>query len=95
MSSIKVYYTSVSGSREVKQRQEEVTRILDIYKIKYELIDISVSLKVLQEMRMKVSTPKALPPQIFNGQEYCGVRDFEMFHKAKENKEILKFLKME
>lgn len=58
----------------MKQRQEEVTRILDIYQIKYELIDISVSLKVLQEMRMKVSTPKALPPQIFNGQEYCGVR---------------------
>ncbi|XP_022379997.1 SH3 domain-binding glutamic acid-rich-like protein 3 [Enhydra lutris kenyoni] len=81
MSSIKVYYTSVSGSREVKQRQEEVTGILDIYQIKYELIDISVSLKVLQEMRMKVST--------------CGIRDLEMFHKAKENKEILKFLKME
>lgn len=58
----------------MKQRQEEVTRILDTYKIKYELIDISVSLKVLQEMRMKVSTPKAQPPQIFNGQEYCGVR---------------------
>ncbi|XP_062039036.1 SH3 domain-binding glutamic acid-rich-like protein 3 [Lepus europaeus] len=93
MSSIKVYYTSVSGSREVKQRQEEVTRILDAYKIKYELIDISVSYQMLQEMRMKTSTPKALPPQIFNGQEYCG--DYEMFHEAKENKEILKFLKME
>ncbi|XP_012784588.1 SH3 domain-binding glutamic acid-rich-like protein 3 [Ochotona princeps] len=92
MSSIKIYYTSVSGSREVKQRQEEVTRILDIYKIKYELIDVSVSFKVLEEMRMKVSTT-ALPPQIFNGQEYCG--DYEMFHEAKENKEILKFLKME
>ncbi|XP_040855665.1 SH3 domain-binding glutamic acid-rich-like protein 3 [Ochotona curzoniae] len=93
MSSIKIYYTSVSGSREVKQRQEEVTRILDTYKIKYELIDVSVSFKVLEEMRRKVSTPTALPPQIFNGQEYCG--DYEMFHEAKENKEILKFLKME
>ncbi|XP_024430739.1 SH3 domain-binding glutamic acid-rich-like protein 3 isoform X1 [Desmodus rotundus] len=93
MSSIKVYYSSVSGSREVKQRQEDVIRILDAYKINYELIDISISLKKLQQMRRKVSSPKALPPQIFNGQEYCG--DFEMFHKAKENKEILKFLKME
>ncbi|KAM5290684.1 SH3 domain-binding glutamic acid-rich-like protein 3 [Glossophaga mutica] len=93
MSSIKVYYSSVSGSREVKQRQEDVLRILDAYKINYELIDISISLKKLQQMRRKVSSPKALPPQIFNGQEYCG--DFEMFHKAKENKEILKFLKME
>ncbi|XP_046528819.1 SH3 domain-binding glutamic acid-rich-like protein 3 [Equus quagga] len=77
----------------VKQRQEEVIRILDTYKIKYELIDISLSLKVLEEMKMKVSTPHSLPPQIFNGDEYCG--DFEMFHQAKENKEILKFLKME
>ncbi|KAM7044589.1 SH3 domain-binding glutamic acid-rich-like protein 3 [Molossus nigricans] len=93
MSVIKVYYSSVSGSREVKQRQEEVTRILDAYKINYELIDISLSKKKLQEMIMKVSTPKALPPQIFNGQLYCG--DYEKFHKAKENKEILKFLKME
>ncbi|XP_029786969.1 SH3 domain-binding glutamic acid-rich-like protein 3 [Suricata suricatta] len=93
MGSIKVYYTSMSGSREVKQRQEEVTRILDTNKIKYELIDISVSLKILQEMKTKVSTPRALPPHIFNGQEYCG--DFEMFHKAKESKEILKFLRME
>nr|XP_014707872.1 SH3 domain-binding glutamic acid-rich-like protein 3 [Equus asinus] len=93
VSSIKVYYTSVLGSREVKQRQEEVIRILDTYKIKYELIDISLSLEVLEEMKMKVSTPHSLPPQIFNGNEYCG--DFEMFHQAKENKEILKFLKME
>ncbi|KAM6143459.1 SH3 domain-binding glutamic acid-rich-like protein 3 [Erethizon dorsatum] len=93
MSSIKVYYTSVLGSREVQQRQEEVIQILDTYKMKYELLDISTSLKVLEEMKRKVSTPNALPPQIFNGQEYCG--DFEMFHEAKENKEILKFLKME
>uniref|UniRef100_A0A2I3GK33 SH3 domain-binding glutamic acid-rich-like protein n=1 Tax=Nomascus leucogenys TaxID=61853 RepID=A0A2I3GK33_NOMLE len=85
MSSIKVYYTSMSGSREVKQKQEEVTKILETYNIKYELIDVSIS--------FKLSTLKALPPQIFNGQEYRG--DFEMFYKAKENKEILKFLKME
>lgn len=58
----------------MKQRQEEVIRILDTYKIKYELIDISLSLKVLEEMKMKVSTPHSLPPQIFNGDEYCGVR---------------------
>ncbi|XP_038956330.1 SH3 domain-binding glutamic acid-rich-like protein 3 [Rattus norvegicus] len=93
MSKIIIYYASVSGSREIKQRQEEVMRVLDIYKIKYELIDIAVSTEVLEEMRTKVASPKAIPPQIFNGQEYCG--DFIRFHDAKENKEILKFLKME
>ncbi|XP_036903668.1 SH3 domain-binding glutamic acid-rich-like protein 3 isoform X1 [Sturnira hondurensis] len=86
-------FRKLGNPQKVKQRQEDVIRILDAYKINYELIDISISLKKLQQMRRKVSSPKALPPQIFNGQEYCG--DFEMFHKAKENKEILKFLKME
>ncbi|XP_053773152.1 SH3 domain-binding glutamic acid-rich-like protein 3 isoform X2 [Desmodus rotundus] len=86
-------FRRLGNPQKVKQRQEDVIRILDAYKINYELIDISISLKKLQQMRRKVSSPKALPPQIFNGQEYCG--DFEMFHKAKENKEILKFLKME
>ncbi|KAM9577211.1 SH3 domain-binding glutamic acid-rich-like protein 3, partial [Trichechus inunguis] len=86
---------SISLSPYLSKSSREITRILDTYKIKYEIIDISVSLKTFQEIRMKVSTLKAQPPQIFNGRDYCGVRDFEMFHKAKENKEILKFLKME
>ncbi|CAO2623256.1 SH3 domain-binding glutamic acid-rich-like protein 3 [Lemmus lemmus] len=93
MSNIKIYYASVSGSREVKQKQSEVMRILDSYKINYELIDITTSPQALEEMRTKTDSPKAAPPQIFNGQEYCG--DFNTFHDAKENKEILKFLKME
>ncbi|KAM7338792.1 SH3 domain-binding glutamic acid-rich-like protein 3 [Alexandromys fortis] len=93
MSNIKIYYASVSGSREVKQKQNEVMRIFDSYNIKYELIDITVSPQALEEMRTKTGSPNAVPPQIFNGQEYCG--DFDTFHYAKENKEILKFLKME
>ncbi|CAH6780326.1 AABR07039579.1 [Phodopus roborovskii] len=92
MSNIIIYYASVSGSREVKQRQDEVMRILDTYKVKYELIDIAVNSQILREMRTKVASSTAAPPQIFNGQEYCG--DFITFHNAKENKEILKFLKI-
>lgn len=49
-------------------------RILDSYNIKYELIDITVSPQALEEMRTKADSPKTAPPQIFNGQEYCGVR---------------------
>nr|XP_048721170.1 uncharacterized protein LOC125643091 isoform X2 [Caretta caretta] len=37
----------------VKQKQAEVTRILDINKTKYELIDVSLSEQLLQEMRAK------------------------------------------
>lgn len=49
-------------------------RIFDSYNIKYELIDITVSPQALEEMRTKTGSPNAVPPQIFNGQEYCGVR---------------------
>ncbi|KAJ1198733.1 hypothetical protein NDU88_002572 [Pleurodeles waltl] len=72
---IKVYYTSVSGSREVKKRQFEVTHILDANQVKYELVDISISENLLQEMRQKAGNPCAIPPQIFNGDDYCGVRE--------------------
>ncbi|CAM5140347.1 unnamed protein product [Eretmochelys imbricata] len=92
MGTIRVYYTSVTGSRQVKQKQAEVTRILDINKTKYELIDVSLSEQLLQEMRAKAGNPNAIPPQIFNGDDYCG--DFEMLYEATENEEVWKFLKM-
>ncbi|XP_069469924.1 SH3 domain-binding glutamic acid-rich-like protein 3 [Ambystoma mexicanum] len=89
---IKVYYTSVSGSREVKKSQSEVTRILDANQIKYELIDISVNEELLEEMRQKAGNPCAVPPQIFNGDDYCG--DYQMMYEATENLEFRKFLKL-
>uniref|UniRef100_A0ACB8FXE5 Uncharacterized protein n=1 Tax=Sphaerodactylus townsendi TaxID=933632 RepID=A0ACB8FXE5_9SAUR len=72
MAGIRVYYTSVTGSREVKQRQSEVLRILDTNHMTYELVDVSVSESLLQEMRDKAGNPGAIPPQIFNGEHYCG-----------------------
>ncbi|XP_072837182.2 SH3 domain-binding glutamic acid-rich-like protein 3 [Pogona vitticeps] len=91
MGTIRVYYTSVTGSREVRQRQSEVLRILDGNRLKYQLVDVSISERLLQEMRDKAGKPDAIPPQIFNGEEYCG--DFEMLHEATENEEVPKFLK--
>ncbi|XP_038604450.1 SH3 domain-binding glutamic acid-rich-like protein 3 [Tachyglossus aculeatus] len=88
---IRVYYSSVSGSREVKQHQTEVLRILDGNRTPYELVDVSISDLVLQEMRKKAGDPEAVPPQIFNGEQYCG--DFQKLFEATENKEVLKFLK--
>uniref|UniRef100_A0A670K582 Uncharacterized protein n=1 Tax=Podarcis muralis TaxID=64176 RepID=A0A670K582_PODMU len=73
MGTIRVYYTSVTGSREVKQRQSDVIRILDGNRMKYQLVDVSISESLLQEMRDKAGKPDAIPPQIFNGEEYCGV----------------------
>ncbi|XP_028570639.2 SH3 domain-binding glutamic acid-rich-like protein 3 [Lacerta agilis] len=92
MGTIRVYYTSVTGSREVKQRQSDVIRILDGNRMKYQLVDVSISESLLQEMRDKAGKPDAIPPQIFNGEEYCG--DFEMLYEATENEEVRKFLKI-
>lgn len=59
---------------QVKSQQAEVIRILESKSIKYELIDISVGGAVRDEMRSKSGNPTAIPPQIFNEDQYCGVR---------------------
>ncbi|XP_016368576.1 SH3 domain-binding glutamic acid-rich-like protein 3 [Sinocyclocheilus rhinocerous] len=71
--SITVYYSSVSGSREVKQHQSEILQFLDAKKIKYFAVDIAGSGDLKEEMRKKVGNPSAMPPQVFNGDKYCGV----------------------
>ncbi|XP_072465556.1 SH3 domain-binding glutamic acid-rich-like protein 3 isoform X2 [Notamacropus eugenii] len=74
MSGLRVYSTSVTGSREIKSQQSEVTRILDGKRIQYELVDISQDNALREEMRTLAGDPKAIPPQICNGNQYCGVR---------------------
>ncbi|XP_055076251.1 SH3 domain-binding glutamic acid-rich-like protein 3 [Paramisgurnus dabryanus] len=89
---IKLYYTTVTASREVKSQQAEVMRILDSKSIKYELIDISVGGAVRDEMRSKSGNPTAIPPQIFNEDQYCG--NYEMFSDAVEDDTVEQFLKI-
>ncbi|KAF7686235.1 SH3 domain-binding glutamic acid-rich-like protein 3 [Silurus meridionalis] len=89
---VKLYYTTVTASREVKSQQAEVMRILESKNIQYELIDISVGGDVRNEMRTKSGNPTAAPPQIFNDDEYCG--DYEMFSEAVEADTVEKFLKI-
>ncbi|KAL0962189.1 hypothetical protein UPYG_G00336860 [Umbra pygmaea] len=90
--SVKVYYTTVTASREVKSQQAEVMRILDSKSIRYELIDISVGGEVRDDMRKKSGNPTAVPPQIFNEDQYCG--NYEMFSDAVEEDKVEQFLKM-
>lgn len=60
---------------QIKSQQSEVTRILDGKNIKYNMVDISQDNTLREEMRTKSGNPKAIPPQIFNGDHYCGVSD--------------------
>ncbi|KAL7382636.1 hypothetical protein ABVT39_025558 [Epinephelus coioides] len=89
---IKLYYTTVTASRTVKSQQAEVIRILDSKKIQYELIDISVGGELRDEMKNKAGNPTAIPPQLFNEDQYCG--DYEMFSEAVEADTVDQFLKL-
>ncbi|XP_029023199.1 SH3 domain-binding glutamic acid-rich-like protein 3 [Betta splendens] len=89
---IKLYYTTVTASRTVKSQQTEVRRILDSKSIQYELIDISVGEELRNEMRNKAGNPSAVPPQLFNEDQYCG--NYEMFSEAVESDTVEQFLKM-
>ncbi|XP_061674635.1 uncharacterized protein LOC133500072 isoform X2 [Syngnathoides biaculeatus] len=89
---IKLYYTTVTASRTIKSQQSDVMRILDSKNIQYELVDISVGGELRDEMRSKAGNPAAVPPQLFNEDQYCG--DFEMFSEAVEADTVTQFLKL-
>lgn len=63
---------------QVKSQQAEVMRILESKNIQFELIDISVGGDLRDTMRSKCGNPTAVPPQIFNDDQYCGVRTLKL-----------------
>ncbi|XP_074471006.1 SH3 domain-binding glutamic acid-rich-like protein 3 [Sebastes fasciatus] len=89
---ITVYASSVSGNKEMKKQQQRITMVLDGKGIAYTVIDISASEEDKKTMRDLVGDPKALPPQIFNGDVHCG--DFAAFDLAVEDGKINEFLKL-
>ena len=46
---------------------------LDAKKIPYEKVDIAADEEAKKKMRDLIGDPKALPPQLFNDDTYCGV----------------------
>ncbi|XP_043080488.1 SH3 domain-binding glutamic acid-rich-like protein 3 [Puntigrus tetrazona] len=89
---VTVYFSSVSGSREVKQHQAHILQFLDSKNIKYFVVDIAESGALKEEMRKKVGNPAALPPQVFNGDKYCG--DYQKFSDAVEDGKAEAFFKL-
>lgn len=102
---IKVYLSGMSGSKEVKKRQQRVTMILDSKHIPYTIIDITEPGQEAEKDFMQKNsehngatisdqTPRhPLPPQMFNDAEYCG--DYDDFDLANEVDNLEVFLKME
>lgn len=89
---------------QVKKRQQRVLMILESKNIGYEVIDITEPGRESDKEFMQnkstsngatVSDPEprhALPPQIFNGEEYCG--DYDAFDMANEIDTLEQFLKV-
>jgi len=87
-----VFLSSVSSNLETKKNQQKIKMVLDGKKIPYRLIDISSNEEGKQVMRELAGNPKCLPPQIANGDQYCG--DFAAFDEAVEMENLNEFLKL-
>lgn len=57
----------------MKKQQQKIEMILTSKKIDFEKIDVAASEGDKEKMRALSGNPKALPPQLFNGDQYCGV----------------------
>nr|XP_025863186.1 SH3 domain-binding glutamic acid-rich-like protein 2 [Vulpes vulpes] len=83
-------------STSIKKKQQDVVRFLEANKIEFEEVDITMSEEQRQWMYKNIPPEKKpaqgnpLPPQIFNGDRYCG--DYDSFFEAKESNTVYSFL---
>ncbi|XP_059125043.1 SH3 domain-binding glutamic acid-rich-like protein 2 [Peromyscus eremicus] len=93
---VRVFVASSSGFVAIKKKQQDVVRFLEANKIEFEEVDITMSEEQRQWMyknippEKKPSQGNPLPPQIFNGDRYCG--DYDSFFEAKESNTVFSFL---
>ncbi|CAM4677679.1 unnamed protein product [Leuciscus chuanchicus] len=95
---IRVYIASSSGSVAVKKHQQAIVGFLEANRISFEEVDITMLedqrfwmyRNIPEEKRPEKGNP--LPPQIFNGDDYCG--DYEDFFQSKETNTVFSFLRL-
>ncbi|CAH1794081.1 unnamed protein product [Owenia fusiformis] len=98
---IKIYTSRISGNVMLKLQQHYIISILEAKKIQHEEIDITdpQNEKEREFMRSVVKIPDdegdevPLPPQIFNGEKYCG--KYEDFHAAVEKEKLFSYLELD
>ncbi|XP_074093482.1 SH3 domain-binding glutamic acid-rich-like protein 2 isoform X3 [Macrotis lagotis] len=93
---IRVFIASSSGFVAIKKKQQDVVRFLEANKIEFEEVDITMSEEQRQWMYKNIPPEKKpaqgnpTPPQIFNGDRYCG--DYDSFFESKESNTVFSFL---
>ncbi|XP_017282751.1 SH3 domain-binding glutamic acid-rich-like protein 3 [Kryptolebias marmoratus] len=86
------YFASVSSSLVTKKNQERITSVLTSKKIPFKAVDITANSEDKDLMRKIAGDPSALPPQLCNGDTYCG--DYDAFEQAVEEERLEEFLKL-
>jgi SH3 domain-binding glutamic acid-rich protein len=94
MSQVTYFFSGSSSNLTIKKQQQRIQMILESKRIPFEAIDISKDPAQLKRMRDIVGDPKATPPQLVTGEEYCG--SFDQFEEALEtdNDALFQFLKL-
>merc|ERR1711884_167531 len=93
---IMIFISGNSGSKEITNRQHRILMILKSLGRAMKQEDISAPGMDEQRDFMRANAKKkegqrhALPPQIFNGEKYCG--DYDDFDVANEDDELEEFL---
>jgi glutaredoxin len=93
---IKIFISSNNGSKEISNSQNRILMILKSLGIEFEPVDVSAPGTEKERDFMRANGKKRegfrniLPPQIFNGDKYCG--DYEDFDIANEDDELEEFL---
>merc|ERR1712008_97636 len=91
-----IFISGNCGNKEMSNAQHRITMILKSLGIAIEICDISAPGMEEQRdfMRANATKPEGqrnvLPPQVFNGEKYCG--DYETFDVANEDDELEEFL---
>jgi len=94
--SIKVFVSGNSGNKEMCTHQQRIIMIFNSLKIPYHTIDIAAPGQEEETDFMRANAKKkdgqrhVLPPQIFNGEKYCG--DYDDFDLANEDDVLEEFL---
>merc|ERR1712241_599414 len=95
---IKVYISGSCGNKEIENHQHRICMILKSLSIQHETVDIGApGMDNERDFMREKGTKKegmrhCLPPQIFNGEDYCG--DYDAFDVANEDDELEEFLKI-
>eukprot|EP00048_Salpingoeca_helianthica_P014441 m.221723 g.221723 ORF g.221723 m.221723 type:complete len:94 (-) comp15870_c0_seq1:198-479(-) len=92
MAAIQLYVSSVTSSTAMKKQIQKMEMVLDSHKVAYDSVDISLVEGSKEKMRELIGDANAIPPQLFNGDTYCG--NYEQFMEANELGTVKEFLKL-